>query len=212
VHQSAPLPSDGSAFEERKRDFARVVSPSAKPGLYVVTAAVGTPVPWTSSVKHDAGDVGKEVADAVFDEFAAWLKKEGTGSLTKGLAQRVVSLVAASEGFLFAMKHQVPPNFPQTKFVVVLGSAGQVRVLWLAFATHEVKPNLTSTPFILKLLSQDVNKQTSEADATKAGIEMEYVVVHAQDTDLDDYVSKKQAGALSRAAVESSWEEVLGSV
>merc|ERR1712232_616038 len=101
-HMSAPLP-DGDALEERKRDFARIVAPSGS-GLYVVTPAIATPTPWRSSTKRDSGDNSKETSDAVFDEFKTWLEHE-VKTPTEDIAQRIVALVAVSEGFTFAMKH-----------------------------------------------------------------------------------------------------------
>ncbi|CAK9116284.1 unnamed protein product [Durusdinium trenchii] len=126
------------------------------------------------------------------------------------LAERVVALVAATEGFRFAMEHKVPPLFPQSKFVLVLGSDGQVRVLWIAFVTHEPQPNLTSTPFILKVLSEDLNSEKAAQEAEKRGVALEYVTVSTQATDLEEYLKKDQAAALSRGAVEDCWDDVLG--
>merc|ERR1711879_803060 len=102
---------------------------------------------------------------------------EGFACMTEGLAERIVAEVAVSEGFNFAMKHQIPPMFPQSKFVLVLNRNGKVRVMWLAFATHEAKPNMTSTPFILKLLTADLNDASVAASATKSGVSVEYAVV-----------------------------------
>lgn len=213
VYRTAPLPTGGTAFEERKRDFARVVAPSAKAGLYVVTASLGTPTPWCSSLERLKGNVNKEVSDAVFKEFSDWLQNELMSSnASEGLAKRVVALVSASEGFTFAMQQEVPPLFPQSKFVLVLSRTGVVRVLWLAFAAQEVMPNMTSTPFILKLLAQDVNDVESAVETMEDGVGMEYAVVHAFHKDLDKYILEKQSAGLSRAALENCWNDVLGSV
>lgn len=212
VYKSAALPCDGDSHEERKRDFARIVSPSATNGLFVVSAASGCPVPWKSSGKHDTGDVSKEVADAVFGEFSEWIARQMQGTRREGLAQRVVACVAASEGFTFAMQHQIPPMFPQSQFVLVLTNAGEVRVVWLAFATDKVEANLSSTPYILKLVTRDLNSEQAASEASSKGIEMDYVMVHAKDKQLSDYVQKRHVAAFSRAAVENTWDDVFGSV
>eukprot|EP00747_Dinoflagellata_sp_TGD_P167121 gnl/TRDRNA2_/TRDRNA2_191025_c0_seq1.p1 gnl/TRDRNA2_/TRDRNA2_191025_c0~~gnl/TRDRNA2_/TRDRNA2_191025_c0_seq1.p1 ORF type:complete len:253 (+),score=51.61 gnl/TRDRNA2_/TRDRNA2_191025_c0_seq1:64-822(+) len=215
THQSAPLPGDDKGLEERKRDFARIVSPtSAKPGLFVVTPTAATPTPWTSA-EHTKGDVSVEVANAVFEEFSTWLQSQASSlrdDVAEGLNKRVVSMVAVSEGFGFAMKQGFPPMFPQAKYVLVLSSSGEVRVIWLAYATDAAKANMTSTPFILKLGTQDLNNEKVAAESVKDGVKMDYVVVHTSETDLDRYVRQKQAAALSRAAVENCWDEIFSEV
>ncbi|CAL1137446.1 unnamed protein product [Cladocopium goreaui] len=78
--------------------------------------------------------------------LAAWLDNQLSSLKCPSrlqLAERVVGMVSATEGFRFAMEHKVPPCFPQSKFVLVLGFGGQVRIMWTAFITDEPKPNLT---------------------------------------------------------------------
>lgn len=208
THRSAAFPS-GEGMEERKRDFARIVK--SKTGLYVVTPTAAVPVPWSSSNEGASGDVSKGKADAVFEEFARWLERE-VKDAGDGLADRVVAMVSVSEGFSFAMKHQVPPMFPQTKYVLVIGNQGEVKVLWLAFATGEAKPNLTCTPFIVKLVTCDLNNSKACSEAGTQGVNMEYVVVRTTEKQLEDYIVKRQAAALSRAVVEGNWGDVLGDV
>jgi len=209
VHRSAALPT-GDGLEERKRDFARIVAPSAKPGLFVVTPSVALPRPWSSKAHGAAGDVSKEVADAVFEEFSAWVASVVPGA-TDNLAERVIALVAVSEGFAFAMQSKFPPMFPQSRFVLVVSSGGEVRVVWMAYATDRPRPNLGSTPFILKLATRDLNGQRAAAEAHSTGVQMDYVVVDTAERDLDRYIEARQSAALSRAALEGNWEDVLGS-
>jgi len=208
THRSAVFPS-GEGMQERKRDFARIVKSTKNPGLYVVTPTAAIPVPWTSSNEGPSGDVSSN--EAVFEEFARWLEHQ-VKDAREGLADRVVAMVAVSEGFSFAMKHQVPPIFPQAKYVLVIDNKGEVKVLWLAFATDEAKPNLTCTPFILKLVTCDLNSSTACSEAGTQGVNLDYVVVRTTEKQLDDYILKRQAAALSRAAVESNWADVLGDV
>lgn len=209
IHRSAPLPR-GDALEERKRDFARIVAPSSRPGLYVVTPSVATPWPYTCKAHGAAGDVNKEVADAVYAEFCEWLKNEAKDNMTDGLAERCVALIAVSEGFTFAMQNQFPPMFPHSRFVLVMGLKGEVRVAWMAFATDKPAPNLNSTPFILKLVTHDLNNSRVACEAGTTGVHMDYVVVNTSEKDLDTYLERHQAAALSRAALEGKWEDVLG--
>mmetsp|Transcript_115011 Transcript_115011/g.228955 ORF Transcript_115011/g.228955 Transcript_115011/m.228955 type:complete len:247 (+) Transcript_115011:67-807(+) len=210
THKSAAFPS-GDEMGERKRDFARIVRPTTQPGLYIVTPTAAVPAPWTSSNAGPSGDVNKEAAEAVFEEFARWLGRE-VKDAAEGLADRVVAMVAVSEGFSFAMKHRVPPMFPQTKFVLVIGNKGEVKVVWLAYATDQPKPNLTCTPFIVKLVTCDLNSDKACSEAGAQGVNMDYVVVRTTEKQLEEYILKRQAAALSRAAVESNWGDVLGDV
>mmetsp|Transcript_24701 Transcript_24701/g.50783 ORF Transcript_24701/g.50783 Transcript_24701/m.50783 type:complete len:252 (+) Transcript_24701:40-795(+) len=212
-HHSNPLPMGGDDFEERKRDFARTVAPKLDSGLLVVTPSASDPTAWSSSKHGSTGDMSKEVVDAAFEEFSVWLKAELTKlkkSATEGLCERVVDLVSVTEGFRFATENQVPPFFPQIKFILVLGSEGQVRVIWTAYITNDPKPNMSCTPYILKLVSDDLNSETMAGEAEKRGIDMKFVGINAKDRELQEYITKKQAAALSRAAVEDCWDDVLG--
>jgi len=207
--KSSGLPADGDALEERKRDFART-----KPGLLVVTPTESDPCSWSSTLSN-SGDVNKDKVNAAFFELQAWLDTQLSAMRCPSrlqLAQRVVGMVSATEGFRFAMMHKVPPCFPQSKFVLVLGFGGQVRIMWIAFITDEPKPNLTSTPFILKVVSDDLNTEEALKNAEKHGVGMDYVAVPTKATDLEDYLKTKQGAALSRAAVEDCWDDVLGNV
>jgi hypothetical protein len=211
-YRNSCLPTSGDAFTERKRDFARTTKKSGN-GLFVVSPAVSSPTPWSNSQEATSA-VDTEAVDAVFDEFSVWLHKQVdtlSKTLSKGLAERVVANVAASEGFTFAMQHSLAPMFPQSKFVLVFGAQGQVRVMWVAFITPEVKPNLTHTPFILKVLTEDLNSEHLAEAADESGINMDYVVVRTSAKSLDDYIKKEQVSALSRASVEDCWDDVLKS-
>eukprot|EP00929_Paragymnodinium_shiwhaense_P015301 TRINITY_DN123372_c0_g1_i1.p1 TRINITY_DN123372_c0_g1~~TRINITY_DN123372_c0_g1_i1.p1 ORF type:complete len:260 (+),score=79.17 TRINITY_DN123372_c0_g1_i1:95-874(+) len=214
TYKSSVLPTSGSAFAERKRDFARIAA--TKGGLLVLTSASGVAQPYASS-GASSGDFSEEKADAVFAEFEKWLAAQlaeaasGT-KVTADLAARVVGSVAVNDTVAFAMAHKVPPMFPQSKFLLVLSSSGEARVLWLAFATPEPKPNMTSTPYLVKLLSSDLNSEQAAEQATAKGLPLEYAVVHTSCTSLDDYILKQRAAAFSRAAVENNWDDVLGSV
>lgn len=208
THRSKPLPTEGALLDERKRDFSRIVVPLPKPGLLVVTPDVATPQPWTSTTERIHGDASKAVSDDVFEEFSKWFQEQTRGmSVSDNLPERVVSLVAVSEGFDFAMKNRFPAIFPQSKFVLVVG-AQEVRVLWLAYATHEVRANLDATPWILKLLSPNLNT----VNATSEGLDLEYALVYTKERDLDQYVKVRLVAALSKAALENDWSEVMASV
>ncbi|CAE7898360.1 unnamed protein product, partial [Symbiodinium sp. KB8] len=197
-HHSNPLPMGGDDFEERKRDFARTVAPKLDSGLLVVTPSASDPTAWSSSKHGSTGDMSKEVVDAAFEEFSVWLKAELTKlkkSATEGLCERVVDLVSVTEGFKFATENQVPPFFPQIKFILVLGSEGQVRVIWTAYITNDPKPNMSCTPYILKLVSDDLNSETAAGEAEKRGIDMKFVGINAKARELLTDAGKRRSDA-----------------
>merc|ERR1712061_25505 len=102
--------------------------------------------------------------------------------------------VCASECFDFAMKHRVPPQFPQSRFALVLSSKGEARVLTLAFATPKAEANVRSTPFMLKLLTADLN---STAVVSGQGVPLEYNVVRTKYTDVDAFFKERQTQSVS---------------
>eukprot|EP00927_Polykrikos_kofoidii_P001303 TRINITY_DN10471_c0_g1_i1.p1 TRINITY_DN10471_c0_g1~~TRINITY_DN10471_c0_g1_i1.p1 ORF type:complete len:252 (+),score=41.65 TRINITY_DN10471_c0_g1_i1:71-826(+) len=214
THRSGVLPTAGDAFVERKRDFSRIAQTNS--GLLVVTPASGDPKPWTCRSAAAAG-TDSDTPDAVFEEFSEWLLQELMASasgcpMTEGLASRIVASVAVGETIGFAMAHKVQPFFPQSKFVLVLSRTGEARVLWLAFATDQPKPNMKHTPYIVKLVTDNLNCSKVAAEAATKGVAMEYCGVHTSATDLDEYLRRRQAGALSRASIENCWDDVLGTV
>jgi hypothetical protein len=175
----------------------------------VVTPELAAPQPWASTTERIQGDASKAVIDDVFEEFSQWIRKQtkGMSEVSDSLPERIVSLVAVSEGFDFAMKNRFPAIFPQSKFVLVVG-AQEVRVLWLAYATHEVRANLDSTPWILKLLSPNLNV----ASVALEGLDLEYSLIYTNERDLDHYVKVQLVAPLSKASLENDWSELMASV
>lgn len=228
-HQSDQLPVDG---REPRPDFARVVSQRVvsqpedgrdeagwRPGLYVASYPYDGgdyPVTRVSSLPRRAGDVSNDVAIDVFADFVVMLKDKGSRNMTEGIAERIVCIVAAIEDFMFARKHSVAPQMPQTKFVLILSSNGEVRVLLLAFKTNEVQPGITSTPWILKLMTKDLAHLPVGVDPTTEGVGMEYGIVPANDeVDLDIYVLNQISDDLYTAASVGdarSWNDLLGPI
>ncbi|CAK0843117.1 unnamed protein product [Prorocentrum cordatum] len=208
TYRSTPLPAGGSALDERKRVSSGACR--APRGFFVGQAPAGRG--GESSVEAAAasagGDVSKEVADAVFEEFARWLQDQLGARATEGVAARAVALAAVHEGFCFTMEHKFPPMFPQSRYVLVVGARAQVWVLWLAFVTDKPAPDLKSTPHI-SLATCDLNTEAAAAEAPQSGLHMDYVVVPTRERDLGRYAQQRQASALSRAAVEGCWGEVL---
>lgn len=209
-HRSSPLPT-GADLDERKRDFARIVS--QKGGLVVVTSGSNKLDSWESRAKL-RGDCGKEKVDEIFSEFGRWLPNMVPGDAKIGaerLADRVVANVAVSEGFSFAMKSGFPPMFPQSKYVLMIEKTGEVRVLWVAFCTASASPNLTSTPWILKLLTDDLNGEEVVKRGKVDGIEMKYAVQRAPCSSLDTFLTTEMIHVLSGATIDGNWNDLLTS-
>jgi len=178
----------------------------------VVTPCHATLEPWISQSASNDGRISKEIADSVFDEFAAWLRSEiqcASEPDQTSLAKRCVAIIAATEGFNFALSHDFPPMFPQSRFVLVVSCSLQVRVAWVAFATDEARPDLESTPFLLRLLTADLNSTAAAADAAESGVEMEYAVATTSIEDIDRYIRERETASLSRAAVEDFWDDFM---
>jgi hypothetical protein len=75
------------------------------------------------------------------------------------LRERVVNLLSVTPGFTFAMSHQVPPMFPQAKFLLQIASAsppGDIRVCWYAFVVDKPAPGMTKSEFSLLLASENL--------------------------------------------------------
>lgn len=199
---------------ERKRDFMRIVNSG---NLLVTTADSTTPTRLTRQLfPQGDGSVSEQDAEAVFQTFSGWLAKQLEGKIAKeGLAERIVGCVNASHGFDFAMKNGVPPMFPDSKFVITIGINGAVQVLWVAFATPEAKANMSVTPFILKLLTANLNSSVAAAEAPTKGVGLQWAV---ERTDLkrvkalgDFLAGTDFVAALSRGVVDGAWSDVLKS-
>jgi len=184
--------------EERRRDFTRIV---ASKGLLVVTANQSSPEAYPKS--------GSE-GDVLVDEFSAWLRKQLDGhKVTDGLAERIVGCVNATIGFEFAMANRVPPMFPDAKYVLVIGSKGDVRVLWIAFAGSEGKPG-AKQDYVLKVVTADLNSESVAKAALVDGVALKYAVESRRSTkDVTSFAKEHMVEALSRAAVEGNWDDAL---
>jgi len=177
VYRTDPLLSEGQKgekeFVERKSDLKRMVQPNVEGGLLYVTAESGGPMPWRPAT--DETD-----ANAIFQDFSQWLAKE-VGEVPggdRGLAQRVMACLSAGELTQFAIRMNFPPQVLQSHVVLVVTKDGEVRVMLVAFITHQAKPGLDSTPFILKLMTRNLNSVHEASDFSR-GIVMDYRVVHA---------------------------------
>eukprot|EP00746_Dinoflagellata_sp_MGD_P124139 gnl/MRDRNA2_/MRDRNA2_58723_c0_seq1.p1 gnl/MRDRNA2_/MRDRNA2_58723_c0~~gnl/MRDRNA2_/MRDRNA2_58723_c0_seq1.p1 ORF type:complete len:258 (+),score=57.53 gnl/MRDRNA2_/MRDRNA2_58723_c0_seq1:73-846(+) len=208
TYQTHGLPTDGNVtLKERKRDFARFTTPSTQPGVFVVTASASTPQAWFRQTKDGDAGLDDEVAETVFSELDSWLRN-AVPAPVEGLAERCVALLAVSNGIDFAMKHQIPLMMNQPKFVLMVSSKGEVRIAWFTFIVDEVKPNISAGPYMVKMITEDLNTTKVQAAASKQGVSCEYVAGATSKQDMGAYV-KEQAAAFSRAVVENEYKDLL---
>merc|ERR1712187_1064490 len=199
-------------LDERKRDFGRTC---AAAGFYVVTPTESTPVDWSSSTKS-TGSMDKETAEAISSEFQKWL--EGAvqtttkASIEDGLLERCVANVAVSNGVDFAIPNQFPMMMKQPAFVLIVSAKGEVRVVWLSFITDEAtmksNPSMEAGPYMVKMLTDDLNSSTARAAAAGQGVSCQYVAMETKEQNMKRYI-EKQAAAFSRAAVENQWGDLM---
>lgn len=204
TYQTQGLPSDDK-LKERKRDFARFTSPGGQPGFFVVTASESTPKAWFRETKGDASD--EKTSDGAFSELDSWLRSS-VKEPTDGLAERCVALLAVSNGIDFAMKYGIPLMMNQPKFILMVNAKGEVCIAWFTFIVDEVKPNINAGPYMVKMVTEDLNSQKVQAAACKQGVSCEYVAGPTNKPDMAAYI-QSQAAAFSRAVVENDCKDIL---
>lgn len=155
-------PSSDAHINERRRDFARIVS--SKRDLWVFTPQDKKErlLPVTVRDLNSRSGINE-----VYEDFKNWLKAELNqipgGTWTSGrtlgwpVIDRCVNLIAVSPEFEFLRRQKVAPRAMQAKWVLIISASGQVRVAWYAFVADEITPGMTSGPFVLKLVSEDLN-------------------------------------------------------
>merc|ERR1712107_532027 len=147
----------------RERDFARIVA--NKRDLWTLTEFV-----------RNAGvvlglDIPPDLHDGVkpcLQKFKYWLQQELgriPGAIDLGMTSRwpvfdrLVHLISVSPGFEFIMGKKVQPNLLQPKYVLMISRSGQVRIAWYAYVQDKIMPGATAGPFVVKLVSEDLNAE-----------------------------------------------------
>merc|ERR1711924_150049 len=102
--------------------------------------------------------------------------RDSTGSCSDQLLWRVQNFLSATPGFDFAMKHKVPPMFPQSIYLVQLDRA--VRVGWYAYVVDQPKPGLTCSSVAVALVTEDLH-------ANKTYTELRYEAIPTRATKIE---------------------------
>jgi len=86
------------------------------------------------------------------------------------LSKRVAEFLSVTPAISFVLAHGVPPQILQAKYLLVVGKSGDVRVLWHGFISDKVMPGAVAGPFLLRLLSPDLNSGSApKGDEQKTG-------------------------------------------
>lgn len=150
-------PANPSSVQERRRDFSRILATKRDLTMFTTSCRkVGTLIPSTEDSPSE---------QAAYQQLKFWLQSElakipGAVDLATTsswpIVDRVVNFMSVSPGFDFVLQYKVKPMIMQQKYVVMVSKSGQVRCAWYAFATDIVRPGMTSGPFVLKLVTEDL--------------------------------------------------------
>eukprot|EP00467_Chlorarachnion_reptans_P015271 CAMPEP_0114516088 /NCGR_PEP_ID=MMETSP0109-20121206/17131_1 /TAXON_ID=29199 /ORGANISM="Chlorarachnion reptans, Strain CCCM449" /LENGTH=173 /DNA_ID=CAMNT_0001696433 /DNA_START=153 /DNA_END=674 /DNA_ORIENTATION=- len=165
--------------------------------LLAATALAPLPEVWKYP-GFGSKDAYKETAREMHGHLDRWLKEEMKAidaRPTAGLADRVVDLLSVTPAVNFAIEHKIPLQILQAKYMVVVSNKAQVRVLWFAFITNKVKAGLKSGPFVLKLLSSDLNVSPSNPTLI-------YTARRTTETQIGAITAK----ATNTAIIKDEWE------
>ncbi len=157
-----------SRLEECKSDFCRIAWTMTD----LLIASPGAPLPEVWKFPGFGGKRDAATPDArggMVASLDAWLRvelKRVEVEPAEGLTVRVVDLLSVTPAVTFAIRHEVPLQILQAKYVVAVSSSGQVRVLFYAFVTDRPRPGAKSGPFTLKLVSANLNVASTNKDDT----------------------------------------------
>ncbi|GAB5363475.1 hypothetical protein AAMO2058_000886400 [Amorphochlora amoebiformis] len=199
--------AENSKLEECKSDFCRIAW--TKTDLLVSTPEAPMPEVWKwwqlDGAPKEEEAPHKEISDKMFKHLGRWLRNEmkGTGSeAATDLTAKIVDLISVTPAVTFALEHKVPMQFLQTKFILLISAKGEVRVLWLAFMTDKVKPGAKSGPFVLKLLSSNLNDKGDQKG------EKECILSYSAKRTLETQicaVTSQGNSHISKAILEDEW-------
>mmetsp|Transcript_15673 Transcript_15673/g.31838 ORF Transcript_15673/g.31838 Transcript_15673/m.31838 type:complete len:252 (-) Transcript_15673:276-1031(-) len=200
-HGIFPYPQgEQSALDERKSDFCRIAWTMTD--LLVATPEAPIPEVWKyPGFGKKKESAHREEAEHMFQNLDKWVRdeiKQVDGETSKGLAARMVELLSVSPAITFAMEHNIPLQILQAKYMVTVSRSAQVRILWYAFITDEVKAGAKSGPYVLKLLSHDLNQ--AEADSS-----LLYTARRTRETQMCA-ITAKATEAIRNAILKDEWE------
>ncbi|KAJ1457963.1 ankyrin repeat-containing domain protein [Pelagophyceae sp. CCMP2097] len=129
---------DSGVANERQRDFERVCG--SRTFLHVSTLNAGAKA--TEPKLLDVANGAK-----TFEELCDAVDAGGAlGNAAAVLRESAYALVSATTPFEFAMRFGVPPNFGESRYVLVREQA-TLRVLWAAFLNDQPYPIATGDPW-----------------------------------------------------------------
>lgn len=200
-------PCDEADIASRKRDFCRIVA--GKRDLWVFTpndkeAHNKLPIEPLEDDIHEG-------AEQCYEDFKEWLKGElrqipgatweSGRSLGWAVVDRVVSLVSVSPEFQFLQRFKIQPRVMQPKWLLMISKTGQVRVAWYAFVSDSVAVGKRYGPFVIKLVSEDLN-----ADRIDSWCTFRYTCLRTSKTSMIDIIASQKARIIE-AIQEDQWKQ-----
>merc|ERR1719395_277109 len=109
-------------------------------------------------------------------------------------------------------KIEQPLMMDQPTFVIMVNAKGEVRIVWFIFLADPVKllkEGIISWPFMVKMISEDLNSTRAQMVARNEGISFDFVMGSTCESDMAVYVQEKTAADFSRAVVENDCKDLL---
>lgn len=140
--------SDAGTREERERDFTRICQSQLHLHFTEMRQGKASP-PRLLELKPRESFAG----------YAAQIRERYLGAESEVLTQHAFSLVSATTPFDFATQFKVPPNFSETRYIVVHQPERRaLRIFWAAFVSDnpEIPPpaRLRVMPLFLCFVSE----------------------------------------------------------
>eukprot|EP00428_Durinskia_dybowskii_P022017 CAMPEP_0170201994 /NCGR_PEP_ID=MMETSP0116_2-20130129/465_1 /TAXON_ID=400756 /ORGANISM="Durinskia baltica, Strain CSIRO CS-38" /LENGTH=263 /DNA_ID=CAMNT_0010452233 /DNA_START=9 /DNA_END=800 /DNA_ORIENTATION=+ len=190
VHED---PANRDAREERRRDFARIVN--TRRDIWVLTPCARSPAVLPIELGGD-GSVNQDLGNLAHSQLKFWLQGElgripGAVDLNStsqwAVVDRLVNFISVAPVFDFLMQQRVQPMTMQAKYLLMVSKSGQVRAAWYAFATDKVTPGATYGPFVLKLVSEDLN---GGGRADRSYSDFKYTAKQTSERDMERLIAK----------------------
>jgi len=199
-------PADEGDIRERKKDFSRIVA--TRRDLWLFTPK--------DSAAHCflpldvPAELTRENAEQCYQDFKTWIKGElsaipgGTWesgrSLGGAVVDRVVNITSVSPEFKFLQRFRITPRVMQPKYLLMISSTGQVRVAWYAFVSDSDEPGKRSGPFVVKLVSEDLN-----CDRMHTWCSFKYSCLRTSKTKMEDVLAG-EAARIHEAISHDYWK------
>jgi len=204
-------PGSADALGERGRDFARLAA--TKRDVWIVTDGNRKPATILPLEIPTGGDFDAEATvKPCLQKLRFWMQGELgkiPGAIDLGMTSRwpvldrVVAAISVSPGFDFVMRHKVPPMLLQVKYILMISRSGQVRVAWYAFVTDKPAPGATAGPFVVKMVSEDLNAERERSYTT-----FDFTAKATREVDMEKVISGQMQQIL-RGIDQDDWAPFL---